>query len=489
MAVYVWLTKTNAVAALEGRLNSGAFWTASELWVCLTEALRHWNGLTEQWNQPVAIPNAGGAWVNTGTLAGSPRLRSVTDQYLYNQMASMLLEPPLSGGAWAGSSQFTLANLQYALQKRTQEVIQATSCNIALLSPVNATPGMRSGYPLPDTVLEPRRMRLCAAVASTTATALSGLPRMSVASTAGIAAGQLIAGAGIQAGTFVTGIAGTAVIMSQPTTAPLSVTPVQFFQPWTLTREDVLSFQSFDPGYLQEFGHPESWTVASEPPLSFDVDIAPNTAGYFDVLALNSGPTFAPPAASLLGVPDDWSMVPLYGAMADVLGIDAESTDRLRSAYCLQRYEQMLGMMKESNWLLQALINGQVSNTVSLDDMDSLAVGWQESQANLPAVVEAGVDMLAPVPAFGQALAVTLVGNAPLLDATGVYVQVSRDDFEAVLNYAQHLASFKLGNQMFEATMPMLQGFYQAAAAVNDRWAKYGKFVPELRDEGKKQAR
>ena len=145
MATYSWLTKTAAVEALQGRLKSTTFWTTAELWVILTEALRHWNGLTEQWNQPFNINNANGQWINTGTLAGSPRLRSVTDQYLYGQMCSMLLEPQLSGGAWAGTKQFTLANLQYSLQKRTQEVIQATSCNIAQLSPIDATPGVRAG--------------------------------------------------------------------------------------------------------------------------------------------------------------------------------------------------------------------------------------------------------------------------------------------------------------------------------------------------------
>lgn len=486
MATYSWLTKSASITALQARLSNSAFWTSTELFLYITESLRHFNGLTEQWNQTFAIPNANGQWIDTGTLAGSPRIRTVTDAYLYTQMAYMLLES-VTNGAWTGSSQFTLQNLQWSLQKRVQEVIQATSCNIAQLSPINSTPGIRNGYILADTVLEPRRNRFMSLVAQTTATGLSGASYLSVASAQGIWKGQTISGAGIQAGTFVTYLSGTTVGLSLPTTAPLSTTSVQFYQPYLLTREDSLSFQSFEPGYLQTVGSPQSWAVASEPPLSFDVDIAPSTPGYFDMLALNASATFAPPSVSLLGIPDDWSMVPMYGALADVLGQEAEATDQARAAYCLQRYEELLQAMKQSNWLTQTLINGAVSNTVALKDMDALAVNWQTSDENLPAVIEAGMDFIAPVPGNGASLSVNFVGNAPILDTTGTYVQVSRDDWDCVLNYAHHLASFKCGNEVFQATIPMLKSFYQYCADRNRRWATYGIFAHYLRNEGKKQ--
>lgn len=487
MATYTWLTKTAAISSLQGRLNNSSFWTSAELYKYIVEALRHFNGLCEQWNSTLALTNADGQWINTGTLSSSPRLRSVTDQSLYDQMCYMLLEPQLSSGAWAGSTQFTLAQLQDALQKRCQEVIQETSCNIAQLSAISATPGVRGPYALADTVLEPRRNRFMALISTTTGTAALGASAVTVGSATGIVSGLVASGTGIQTGTFVTSVSGTVVNLSLPTSGSLSGSQVQFFQPYFLTREDVLAFQSFEPGYPQEVGAPQSWAVSSEPPLSFSVDLAPNTPGYFDMLALNSGPTFAPPATSLLGVPDDWSMVPMYGALADVLGQEAESTDRARAAYCLDRYNEMLAMMKESNWLLQALINGQVSRITSLADMDAFAVNWQQSQNNLPAVIEAGMDFIAPVPGNGVSLAVTLVGNAPLLDATNTYLQVARDDWDACLNYAHHMASFKMGNGEFEATMPMLKSFYQYCANRNRRWATYGIFAKYLRSEGKKQ--
>lgn len=485
MPVFSWLPLSDAIAALAARLNAGAFWSNTELQIYIYEALRHFNALTEQWNSTVALTNANGQWINTGTLTGSPRLRTVTDTDLYTQMEYMLLEPA-TGGTWTGTHQFTLNNLQWSLQKRIQEVIQQTSCNIDQLSPINATPNVRGPYALTDTVLEPRRNRFMALVASTTGTATSGASTVTVGSALGILKGQAISGTGIPAGTFVTSVSGTSVGLSLPTSGAVSGT-VQFYQPYLLTREDVLSFQSFEPSYLQTVGAPQSWAVASEPPLSFEVDLAPNTPGYFDMLALNAGPTFDPPTASLLGVPDDWSMVAMYGALADVLGQEAESTDRQRAAYCLQRYTEMTEMMKQSNWLLQTLISGQVSKTVALADMDTLAVNWQESQENLPAVIEAGMDFIAPVPGNGASLSVNLVGNAPLVDATGTYLQVARDDWDAVLNLSHHTAMFKCGGAEFQATLPMLKSFYQFCADRNRRWATQGVFVPYLRGEGKKQ--
>lgn len=485
MATYGWLTKTAAIAALQGRLNQWALWSPAELFIYISESLRHFNGLCEQWNQTFALTNSDGQWINTGTVAGSPRLRSVTDVDLFTQMQYMLLEPA-SGGTWTGSSQFTLQNLQWALQKRVQEVIQQTSCNLAVLPPINATPGVASGYILPDTVLDPRRNRFLALIANTPGTASSGLTTVTVGSAQGIVKGLVIQGTGIQAGTFVTGLSGLGVSLSLPTSGTVSGN-LQFFQPYLLTREDVISFQSFEPGYLQTVGHPNSWTISSEPPLSFDVDLMPNTPGYFEMLALNSGPTFAPPTPSLLGVPNDWALVPMYGALADVLGQEAESTDRARAAYCLERYTDMLEMMKQSNWLLQMLINGQVSNITALADMDALAVNWQQSNRNLPSVIEAGMDFIAPVPGNGASLAEKLVANAPLLDSTGTFVQVARDDWDTVLNYAHHLAMFKCGNDAFQATFPMLKSFYQFCADRNKRWATQGIFVKYLRSEGKVQ--
>lgn len=485
MAVYSWLTKTAAVTALQNRLNNSSFWTAAELWVYLTEGLKIWNAYTEQWNQEWVVGAANGAWINPGTVSGSPRYRTVSDVSLYTQMQYMLLEPA-TGGTWTGTNQFSIADLQIALQRRVQEVIQATACNLGQLSPINALPNTRR-YALGDTVLEARRIRGLWVLANTTGTAASGSQSVTLNSSSGVSVGLAVSGTGIQPGTFVTAVAGSVISLSLPTTGLLSSTALQFSLPLTMTREDSQAFQWFEPDYLQTSAMPQSWGVASEPPLSFAVDTAPNVPGSFDVIALSSGPVFNPPSPSLLGLPDDWSWLPMYGALGDLLSKDAESTDKTRAAYCLKRYTEGLEVMKNSNWLIQVTVNGIPVDTPSVYETDAWAPEWQTSNGNLPAVVQAGIDMAAPTPGIGQSVSLTLVGNAPLLDVSNTYVQVSRDDFEAVLNYAQHIAEFKEGGPEFVGTVPLLKDFQRAAAAVNKRLLTYGLYVDTLKTAGQRQ--
>jgi hypothetical protein len=424
MPIFTWITAQQAISALQSRLQNTSFWTTAECQVYLSEALRLWNSLTETWNTDFAFSATGSAWANLGTLAGSPRLRTVTDAYLYTQMQLMLLEPPTSAGAWTGTKQFDLASMQYALDKRRNEVIQASGCNLVNLAPLPSTPNQRRVV-LPDTVLEPRRLRFVPATG--------------------------------------------------------------FGNPMTLTREDTQAFQYFNPSYLQETGTPSSWSVPSEPPLAFDVDIAPNVPGAYDMIALQSGPAFTPPAATLLGVPDDWSWIPMYGALADLLGSESERTDHERAAYCLRRFTDGLKIMQNSNWLVQANINGVPVDTPSLFEHDSYSVEWQNDANAWPAVVQAGMDLVAACPGTAQSVGVTLVGNAPIPASLGEYVQVSRDVFDVVLGYAQRLASFKEGGQEFMATEVLEKDFYRAAQETNKRLMALGLFTDILHTAGKRE--
>src|ERR1017187_436745 len=260
MAVYSWLPLSAAISQMQARLNSSTFWTSIECFAYIQMALREWNNLTEVWSQDFTF-NASSTqtWYSTADLTGSPRLRTVTDDTIYTQMQLMLMEPPTGAGAWTGTNQFQLSDLQTALQRRQDEVIQATGCNIALLSPLATTPGTVRTI-LPDTFLEPRRIRFIPA----------------------------------------TGLG----------------------NPITLTREDTQAFQFFEAGYLTSqpslFG-PMSWSVASEPPLAFHVDAAPNVPGTYGVISLQSGTSFAPPASTVMSIPNDWAYLPMWGAFADLL--------------------------------------------------------------------------------------------------------------------------------------------------------------------------
>jgi len=96
MPSYQWITYVQARQALAARLAdpTNAFWSDAENGLYLIEALRTWSAFTEQWNTyfPFAA-SAAPVWYNMGSMAGSPRLRTLTDVYLYTLMEYHLLEP------------------------------------------------------------------------------------------------------------------------------------------------------------------------------------------------------------------------------------------------------------------------------------------------------------------------------------------------------------------------------------------------------------
>lgn len=404
-------------------------WVKAELQLYIIEALRTWNALTEIWNAPFVFTatQAQGVWYNLSTLHGSPRLRTVLDTDLYTIMEYHLLEPP-SGGVWTGTGQFSISDFQGALQRRRDEMIQFTTCNLAQYS-FGSTPGVRATT-FPNTVLEPMRVRFMNA---------QGL--------------------------------GT-----------------------TLTREDTLAWDSFEPQHLQENQIPAAWSVISEPPLSLEVDTAPNVAGSYDAIAIQSGPQFTPPSSSLMGVPDDWSWLAKWGALADLLGRESEATDRERAAYCLKRYTDGIKIMQASNWLLAAkntLANIPL-DTPSMREMDGYSPEWEDNQNAWPGLVTAGMDFVAPCPPANGTpvgVSVVVVGNAPIPASDTDCVQVLRDTYDTILDYAQVLAVFKDGGAEFAAMKDLEQKFYKAATANNKRIANLGLFSDEQHAEGKRQTR
>lgn len=440
---YTWLTFGDAITALKGRLYNSNFYTDDELYRYFFEALRYWNALTESYRLDYTFQGAG--WTNFGTQVGSPRFRIVNDAAMITEMQLMLLEPPTGLGPWTGTPQFNLAAMQSTLQKRTNEFIQATRSNMAQLIPIPSVPNTSRNY-FPDTVLSPERIRFLPAAA---------------------------------------------------------------FPPnHTLTREDTQSFQFFNPNYSQDPGYPNAWSVASEPVLAFDVDTVPTTPGAYDPIVLMSAP---PPSGTttpaLLGVPDDWSFITKYGALADLLAREPESTDRVRSQYCLQRFTLGMEMMQHSNWMLQANIDNVPVDTPSLFDQDWTAPEWEEDPNQWPVFVQGGIDfayIFTPDSVSagyggggygdggfgGSALHscnVTLVANMPVSFDPAAFVQIPRDVADVVLGYAQRLCDFKRIGYDFTQSEYLEKDFYRAAASTNKRLLDLGIFVDILYSAGMKE--
>lgn len=427
---YSWIKFADARKQLANRLADpgNLFWTDTENGLYLIEALRVWNALTEVWNEDFAFTQTIAAkWYNLATLDGSPRTRTVTDSEIYTLMQYHLLEPP-TGGAWTGTTQFTMAMLQGALQRRSDEIIQLSGSNLTQLEPINLMPLVRT-VPLDDTVLEPRRTRY--------------LP--------------IAPGFG-----------------------------------YVLARDDHWAWDRFEPYHAQTPGTPVSWGVIEGPPLTLALDFPPDVPALLDVIALMSGPTFAPPVSTVMAIPDDWTWVAKWGALADLLGQESETTDNPRAQFCQQRYLDGLKAMIASNWLVLGRINGLPVDTPALAEMDHYAPDWEIDPNAWPSVVVAGMDFVAPCPVMTwptdiQGVLLRVVANAPVPAADDDYVQVSRDTFDTILNYAQAIAMFKQGGAEFAAGAQLLQQFAMAVIETNSRLANMGLFPDVMKTQGKRQ--
>ncbi len=107
-------------------------------------------------------------------------------------------------------------------------------------------------------------------------------------------------------------------------------------------------------------------------------------------------------------------------------------------------------------------------------------------------IVVGGVDLVALAPFVVDSGAtvssvLTVIGNAPIPVLDSDPVQLSRDGVDALLNYSQHAASFKLGGKDFLLTMPLYEQFESYCRAKNSQYAALGIFRPQLVTEGNRR--
>jgi len=289
-----------------------------------------------------------------------------------------------------------------------------------------------------------------------------------------------------------------------------------FGNPYALFREDIRSVNAYGDQLSLRPGSPDSWLITANTPLNFDIDRTPNVPGMWDLLAMESGASLAPPSSTILGLPDDWCWVAKYGALADCLSNSPEATDIPRAKYCQQRFERGMKAMMSLPWLVDATIANLPVDTPSFEEMDAYRQNWENVQSPFdPQIVVGGMDLIALAPFIstnggfgmggfggggfgmggfgggglgGSGLPVsgvlTVVGNAPIPSLSTDNIQLSRDGLEAVLGYAQHIAMFKCGGADFANTLPLLKQFDDYCALQNRRYSALGINRKEMILEG-----
>jgi hypothetical protein len=433
---YSWITFAQARAELGVRLGDpgNVQWIDNEKSGYLLEALRTWQALTGYWRDRGTVNGINGqVWYDLPTLlkdqANNPTLRpyTVTDSNLVASIQYSLVENAgtvTTGVSWIGTDMFTLAQVTTALQRRRDQFLKETGTVLTPFLSLPITPN-QPRYGLPnDTVIDIRRM--------------AWIDRTTGKKT-------------------------------------------------TLWRQDEWESNAFNVNWAAGSSRPKTYSVSVSPVLTFAFGTLPVDVGAVELLLVDSGASLNPMAGVLLGMPDDWSWVVRWGALADLLTADGQALDTLRADYALERWQQGVELARAAPSALVAQINGRDRWLTPISDLDLYQAGWENNvatdQMQPNQVGVAGLNLVAfsRIPS-STPLSMTLdvIRNAPLPVLDTDFVQLGREEFDALLGYAEHLACFKLGGNDFTRTSDLYSDFLTQAATYADRVAAYSPFAENM---------
>jgi len=404
--------------------TANVYWSDPELGVYIQEALRTWNPYASYWKERGAFNTvASTAFYDIPTQLSALRPYTVTDSSLVAIIQYHFLEPS-TGTSWSGSNQFILSDVTAALQRRLNQFLVDTGC-VVTKSTVAIAPVQSGRTPMADTVIDIRRLAWIDADGDYT----------------------------------------------------------------ILEREDETALAGYQIGWPQEPQTPYAYSVAVTPPLQVQLAPPPADTGQLEVISVDTGPTLDPAAGVILNIPDDFAWAVKWGAMADLLGSDGQARDPKRAAYCERRYQDGVHLARMATSVMRLTINAVPVEIVSLYELDQFSTEWQdtEDQPGLAAMAGLNLMALAPVPDAIYGVSADVLRNAPIPTADGDFIQIGREELDAILGYAQHLASFKMAGEEWKATMPGYERFLKLAMLKNERLRANAKDFTTLMDRAERQ--
>ena len=258
---------------------------------------------------------------------------------------------------------------------------------------------------------------------------------------------------------------------------------------YRLDREDEWSIAGYNPSWPQDDQTPYAYSVSVAPPLTIQLAPPPINAGMLDLQAVRTQADLDPAIGVSMNMPDDYCWAVKWGALADLLGSDGQARDPQRAMYCEQRWREGINLARIGSSIMQAYINDSPVALVSQGELDEYSPNWQNTGGQPSMAAMGGLNLLtlADVPDAPYGVTVDVVRNSVVPADDGDFIQIGREELEAILAYAQHLAAFKMGGAEFEMTMPHYARLVQLAALKNERLLANAKDFDALMDKGQKR--
>jgi hypothetical protein len=213
----------------------------------------------------------------------------------------------------------------------------------------------------------------------------------------------------------------------------------------------------------QTHGVPTMYTVAATPQLTVQLSPPPSESGTLELLVVNAGANLdITGSGTVLGVQNDLVWGVKYGALADLLQDRGAVGER-----CEQYYQLAVQLALTMPVVLYGELDGLVAYPAALSQTDMAWGGWQSKNPGTSTTLSiAGPDLIAltPVPnANSHSVSLEVVRNAIVPSADDDTIQMGREQLEALLGMAQHLAMVKVGGGEYAETVPLAEQFFAQA--------------------------
>lgn len=393
------------------------FWVDTELGLLLAESLRTFGVTSGFWRErgtlatsvSTAFYNLNTTLTNGVSLLLSP---TITDRDIIQQLQYHLLESATSQAAWSGTEMFTYSDLANAVQNRLNQYLSDTGIVVTRsVTSVMSPPIGRQA--LTQATIDVRRA------------------------------------------------------------AWLGASPEAYYT--TLWREDERLLTAASQSWSVNSGTPATYSVMAPPPLQVQIAPPPMSSGQLELLTVDSVALDPATSATVLGIPDDLTPAVKWGALADLLGIDGIASDPTRAAFCESRYQQYVQLARILPVVIHAEINGVPMLPSTLQEMDSSTPNWQNVTASTSNAVQdiilaaPNLIALSAVPDAAYSVTLDVVRRTPVPTTDSAYVQIGREQIDAILDYAEHLAMFKVGGSEWRSTERQANNFLLQSITYNQR--------------------
>lgn len=222
---------------------------------------------------------------------------------------------------------------------------------------------------------------------------------------------------------------------------------------------DSQQIQSTTNGGLPVVGRPRSYLTNYTPTLALDVYPPAQTQSTLGLHVVESDAVLDPTvAATPLGLPDDACWIAKYRTMDDLLGGDGLGRAPQISEYAASRWEQGVDALSQYQSIVWSTVGGKRMTVSSLAELDVHRPRWQQTSGTPRSLhlLNWNVFAVYPVPDGVYRLELEIVRKAPIPTSDDDFIQVGREQMDAIWDYASHIAMIKCQGTEFDQSMDLL---------------------------------